>query len=685
MRQFGFCLSALVLVGIVNGQDVLRPLVVTGEREERASGNVEVEVIDAERISELLGHVAGFGAVTSDSAGFGDTLSVRGSANTLFFGGAGVALVVDDVPFGDVFTYSTEFFDLDSFTLHRGPQGSRFGRNGAGGLIELHTAGPTETQEYHLSTEYGSDDLFSARFRASGPLNDRWSYVFQSYFKERNGFIDNENPAVGGFNDTREQFGALGNLYYQPSSDLKVRFRGLYERVRDGSQRLTALPGVPSAFGPLDGLRAQNAFEVTSDFEGVTEVDRFQLSLHLDHDLRWAKFKSITSYQNWELSPSTVDLDLSPVAASTSSINQEQEVFSQEFRLESDVSEDVHWTAGLAYLRKDTDGSTNRFFGTSAFTFSDQFTDFSVDEDNIALYGNVRWDASEKLSFELGGRLEYVESELSRSRTDLGNTPGFPSVIPTITGESDGLYFAPSLDVRYALNNEVSLFARTSTSFKPQGFTAFSDNASNSEFDEEFAWETEIGLSYKNAAETLGFEVRGYYKQIDDYQLNTSVPFTTDFIILNADRVEAIGVEADLYWKPLERLTVRGSVAVNQIEFDAYTGISGDDLSGNDVPFLPEYTASLTARYDFESGFYAEASYRLIGTTYFEESNDSDFSQGAYRVLDAQVGYQAETWNAAFFIRNALDEEFFTFQNNQITAGALGDPQVVGVRLGLEF
>jgi len=432
MRQFGFCLSALLLGASVNAQDLLQPLLVTGQREFESDeelverGNVDFEVLDAQRLDDLLGHVPGLASVSSDSGGFGDTLAVRGSANTLFFGGPGVGLVVDDVPFGDVFTYPTDFFDLESFTLHRGPQAGRFARNGAGGLIEVKTAGPSDTPEFSVSAEYGSFDSLNLRLRATGPINDKWSYAFQSFYKERDGFIDNVNPLVGGSNDTREKFGALGSLYYKPSEDLEVRFRALYERTRDGSQRLTALPGVASAFGPLDFLRAQNSFEVASDLEGETEIDRLQFSLHLDQDLGWANLKSISSYQRWELGPNTVDLDLSPQPASTSAINQEQTLWGQEFRLESDESKSVRWTAGVAYLRKDTEGDATRFFGTSQFTFANQTTTFDTEEDNVSFFANVHFDATENLTFEVGGRLEYVETSLRRSRIDTGNTPGFP-------------------------------------------------------------------------------------------------------------------------------------------------------------------------------------------------------------------------------------------------------------------
>ena len=677
MKRIGPSLSALLIGGFLNAQDLLKPLVVEGD----AVGNVAVETLDAERLNELLGYLPGFASVASDSAGYGDIIGVRGSTNTLFFGGAGVAMVVDDVPYGDVLGYSTEFFDLESFTLHRGPQGSRFARNGVGGLMELRTPGPTKEYEHGFSAEYGSYNLTHLRFRSSGPLDKDWSYAFQTYLKERDGFVD--NVTLGRETDTREQLGTLGSLYYNPSEDFEMRFRFMYERTRDGSQRLSALPGTTSAFGEfVDSQLVKDPFKVASNIPGATEIDRFQLSMHLDQDFGKVNLKSITAFSNWKLGPNIVDLDLTAFDLSRSSIRHEQNLFSQEFRLQSDQDADVRWLSGLAYLNKDNQGLANRFFPIGNNISANQFTSFDIDEESVALFGNVQWDAVEDLTIEVGGRLESVENSISRSKTDPGG--GFIPLPPAFAGESNGVYFSPSLGANYVVTSETSVFARTSLSYKPQGFTAYSDNPATTEFDEEQSLETEIGVRYQSSDQSMGGELRGYFKQIDDYQLNQSVP-VTDFIIVNADRVEALGVEGEVFWKPISGLTVQASAGWNQIEFDEHTGAAGADLSGNDVPFLPEFTAGMVVRYDFENGFFAQTGVRAVGATFFDETNNSDYRQGSYEVLDAQLGYQGDSWNAAIFARNLLDEDYYSFMNNQISAGVAGDPEMYGVRVALEF
>ncbi len=696
MKQVSFCLSALLLGSVAMAQEVLEPLVVTGERESEGKTSELVKISQPEQVSQLQGALPGFGAISSDSAGYGDILSIRGTSNTTFFGPAGLAMIVDDVPFGDVYGYPTEFFDLEQMTLHRGPQGSRFGRNGAGGVLEMRTAGPTDEPSYKLSAEYGSYDSQNYRLSASGPINDKWSYTLQSYFKRRGSFNDNTFDSSN--EDTREQFGALGSLYYRPGADFELQLRAMVETNRDGAQRLTALPGVASQFGPgIDFLRSQNIFENNSDFVGRTDLDRLQLSLHLTQDLGWADLKSITGYQKWELDPSTADLDLTFQPVSTSTIEQEQEMFTQEIRLESDQDSDVRWNTGVFYLNKDSEGAADRFFFTGMTTFETQSTSFSLDEESFSIFGNLEWDLNDALTLNAGGRLQYTEANLNRNKTSFGISPfnpmAPPGPIPLLdpraqaaqSAQSEGWYFSPTIGATLKLNDETSLFARSSIGIKPEGYTAFSDIPGNSSFDEETSWESEVGLRYESADSTVEAELRGYFKRIDDYQFNESVPLSTDFIVVNARRVTALGLELEANWRPIDNLTLSASAGISEIEFDDYTDLGGASRDGNQVPFLPEFTAALGFRYDFAERLYLQSSVRSIGTTYYDAANTANFKQGSYQVWDAELGYEGEGWNAAVFGRNMLDEEYYSFINDAIAAGAPGDPGMVGVRVGLEF
>jgi iron complex outermembrane receptor protein len=184
--------------------------------------------------------------------------------------------------------------------------------------------------------------------------------------------------------------------------------------------------------------------------------------------------------------------------------------------------------------------------------------------------------------------------------------------------------------------------------------------------------------------ENWDLELRGYYKQIDDYQLNRSVLNSTDFIILNANEVRAIGVEAEANWKPSDKLSIAASAGWSQVEFEKFND-GTTDFGGNRVPFVPEFSAALGLRYDIGNGFFVSSSYRSIGSTTYEETGNANFKQASYQILDAQIGYEAENWSASVFGHNLLDEDYFSYLSPQIAAGSPGTPALYGVRVSVEF
>ncbi len=665
-------LASLFFVELTSAQDALQPLpVVADQLQEKGFDEESLRLNQVDEVKELFGIVPGLTSVASDSGGFGDTIAIRGSANTLFFGPAGVGLTVDDLPAGDVFTYAPDLFEFENVQVLRGPQGSRFGRNAPGGIIVMNSgAAPTENS-YRFSAQYGNYDAYTLRVKAEGALSDQWSYRAQGFHKSREGYI--RNTTLNRRVDDRESSGVLANLFYHPTDDFELRFRLMAQQSRDGSQRLSPLGGDP--------------FEVASDLDGATEIDRLQLSIHLTQDLGWAKFKAISAYQNWELGPNTVDLDFSPGPFATSSITQDQQLWSQELRLEGES-----WTAGALYQNKNTRGDAVRFFPTDPpgglpANFLNEQTLFGLSEESLAFFANASWRANTNLTLTAGARLEYVDTNLRRQK----NRTIFMSGVPpfdfpgneTLTS-TNGWFFSPTIGASYDLDTQNTVFARSSIGVKPRGFTAFSDDPTTIAFDDERSWENEIGL--RHSSENLEVELKGYYKQIDDYQLNRSSLTSTDFIVVNADEVTAYGIELEARWQVTEQLTVQASAGWNETEFERFTGPGATgDLSGNTVPFIPEYTASIGLRYDFGNGFFVQSSLRAIGASEFDELNSAAFRQGSYELVNAQVGYETEDWSAIFYGSNVFDEDHFTFINSQISAGAPGDPALFGLRFERRF
>lgn len=653
-----------VLPGAAPPDAAMDPLVVTAARD---AGSIllgrDLDLFQADTLADLSGLVPGFAVVTSDTRGYGDIISMRGSANTLFFSAPAVGMVVDDVPMGDTFSYPAGLLALDQVRILRGPQGAGYGLNGAAGMIDMTTPRPGPGNETHLETDYGSYDSWGARLRTAGPLGGGWAQTLQLYHQQRDGFIHNQE--LGRAADDRSLSGGLANLYWKPSPDTEWRLRVLAERADDGGARLSL-------------LSSPDPFTVESDLPGETVIERQQISLHWTKDGKWGRLKSITAWQQWLLDPSVTDLNLTAVPGWNSTIYQDQRQWTQEFRWES--PEDAgpwSWRTGVFFMNQANRGdATRKFTAEVAPGYSLPVTErtrYDLNQWNAAAYGRATYAVNPRLNLQAGARLEYVAVEIDRTKTSLYAPP---SVVREETGT---MGVSPELGASYALSDSTRLFGRSAVGIKPGGYSAFTSDPALAAYDDEVAWSNEAGVEVALPGEHLTLSLAGFWNLIHDYQLNRPAADSTDYYTVNAAQVTALGAEAELRWQPVDGLTLQGSAGYVNAEFDSSPN------AGNAVPYVPGFTGSLGARYDFPQGFFLQTSVRMTGATYFDEANHNRFRQGSYACWDAELGYAVEHFSVALFGRNLLDEEYYTFINPQIDAGSPGDPQIFGIRATLDF
>ena len=625
-----------------------------------------VDLYQMQSVQETTGLVPNLFVASSETRGYGDSILLRGMGNTLFFSPAGVAQYIDDVPSGDVFTYSSELLSGNALTVHRGGKGTIFGRNGPAGVIEINSLKPMQEQRVEVGLEAGSFDKRMFRVNVSGPIaGSDVAHSLTVYHNERDGYIT--NASLGRETDSREARGAHYSLFFSPG-EWNARLKLVKEDINDGSQRLSS-------------LLSPDPFAVGSDLEGETQIERGQISLHFDRELGAGVFKSITALQDWELDPSTVDLDLSEFPISTSWIKQDQTLITQEFRWESDgQGNPVDWRTGIFFMDKDTSGETTRVFpipGVSpAFT---EDTIFSMDEQEIAAYGHAFFNISEELVLDIGVRAQETDTSINRVKTSLFGAA------PVIDGQSD-TYLSASAGFDFNLSEYVSIFGRSATGFKPRGYSAFINMPSMAAFADESSWSNEIGFAFAAIDDTVELRITGFDISIDDYQLERSVPQSTDYLVINADKVASQGIESEIVWRPIPSFVLEGGVGFNDVTFDRHIDpFSGADVGGLEVPFTPEYTIRGSARYSFANGFFLQGTFRSVGETFFDESNTGFFREGGYEVYDAQIGFRNEQFTVVVYGENLGDEFYYSFINPQIAAGTPGDPEAYGVRLDWRF
>ena len=654
------------------------PLFLAEEQQtSRVPGQVAVTVLSEEEIGR-----AGFGSIESLSAevpnfnvssnslrSFGDIFTIRGLGNTAFFSEPAVTLYIDGVPMGDAYTYAIQLMDIEEISIHRGPQGTRYGRNSEAGVIDIRTRGPDDQYRASVLFKAGSFDGRMFQLAVSGPIVEKKLYFrLAGLYEERGGFV--YNRFLDRHTDTKEAWGGHFKIGWKPNRDWRIDFGFNLDRFDDGSQRVTSLDSDP--------------FEVSSDFEGLTRIRRDGEHVRLVRTFSWGTFASMSSRQFWKLEPNELDLDLSPVPGFTSTINQRQEQWSQEFRLESSMESRSPWMwkAGLFLSTSETLGNSLRTFFTPPIPFPlfvTQLTIFRYEQKNIALFGNLTRSLSEKLDLSVGFRLNASHKKIERVKTDSFAPPRI------VTGDRDFTDLAPSIELTYRANNNLSIFASSAIGFKPGGFTAFTDDPLAAKYETETVWSSQASVRYSAPNGSLTLQVTGFWNEVEDYQVERSFTFT-DYTIVNAKETRSRGIEIETELTPVAGFNFTLGFGYTDIVFRDYIDpFTGARFSENRAPFSPKYTLNFGFQYEHPSGIFTLLKIQSLGETFFDETESARFRQSSFTVVNLAVGLKRERFEVSLFGRNLTGTVYYTNKITDINAGVPGEPRLYGISATFKY
>ncbi len=628
-------------------------------------------------LQDVAGIAPNLSSVNSDSRGFGDILTLRGMANTIFFSPPAVGLYVDDVPGGTVSSYASSLLSVDSLVVKSGPQGTEYGRNAPAGMIEIKSRAPGANHRGFIQVDRGSFEYSGVQASFDGPVSDKVGYTAAFGYSEREGYITNtflQRPA-----DDRRAMAGRGALLWRPTDTLQLRFGVVAEKAEDDSTRLTSL------FSP-------NRFDVASNLNGETAVDRRQLSFQARKTFPWGSATATTSWQRFELDPATTDLDLSPFPIAFSRVLQSEGFWTQEFRFESlPAANQIQWRTGLFFSDSDVDGNALREFAVAPSQFvppgfvQTERTVFEIGQRNIAAYGNMEHPLTSKTKVQVGLRAEHAESKLGRTKA-ASNNFGFPGPQdPRLSLAQEHEYVSGSVGVVHSFSDAISLMGRTSIAQKPEGYSAFSGNSQLARFDDERSWASEIGVTFGPPKARFGGSLLGFWNVIDGYQFERTVPNSTDFVVVNAKEVRSRGFEGKFMFNPIDRVWWDFQAGYTDATFTNHRDASGANLNGKRVPYIPELTLRTGVTVDLGAGLSANASYGVFGRSFYDERNTGMFSQPTYGIINAQLRYRLERWTATIYGQNLSDKQSYQFINPEIYAGSPGAPRRFGVQLSFSY
>lgn len=177
-------------------------------------------------------------------------------------GDAGVGIHQNDVPLTANRLFEAEFFDMERIEVLRGPQGTLYGRNATGGVLNAITAKPVMDEwQGKASITGGNYGTFKYQGMLNAPIGDKIAVRLAGSYLEREGYVT--NTVTGNDVDARNLWGVRGSIAFEPTENFRAlfvvdHFEEDDSRFRSGKQLCkkdplnTSFAGIPIT--PLDQL-----------------------------------------------------------------------------------------------------------------------------------------------------------------------------------------------------------------------------------------------------------------------------------------------------------------------------------------------------------------------------------------------------------------------------------------------
>jgi outer membrane receptor protein involved in Fe transport len=218
-------LAPLVLtLGVPPAFAQIEEIVVTAQRRAESLQDVPISVsaFDAEAIeakqitgfTDLQLHVPNVSFSKTNFSGTNFQIRGIGTLLTATSGDSGVAMHVNDVYINSPRIFETEYYDMQQIEILRGPQGTLFGRNATGGVVNMKTNRPVVGEfQADVEAQYGNFDHGKIKGAVNIPLGETMAARFAGIATQRDGYTD--NVLTGNDVDDREQYSVRGSFRWE--------------------------------------------------------------------------------------------------------------------------------------------------------------------------------------------------------------------------------------------------------------------------------------------------------------------------------------------------------------------------------------------------------------------------------------------------------------------------------------
>jgi len=699
-------------------------ITVTAQRRAQSIQDVPIAVsaFDEDALRESV--IGGIEGVADRTPGFTMTefnigepqLYIRGVGSTSdsAAGDPSVAVSIDEVYIGRAGGGAISFFDLERVEVLRGPQGTLYGRNAAGGAVNIITAKPNGDDPFtELTVGYGEYEDVQISGVANGALGDAAAGRLAVLYREHAGY--SSNVVTGDDLQGAETFGARGAISFERDALSGLFQLDVSSDETDGHARIpvvgpdTVAPIAALIGGLRAGLDERQSFSDPATFQ---ERDTFGALARFDLERDIFTVSSLTSLRATDFSwfDDLGGLPVPPyVLLVEDRASEDSEQFTQEFRLTSNGASGLSWVAGLFFFHEEVDRSENFVVDAlapfPAFVGGDVTFTQDATNQSAAGFAQITWPVTDTVNLTGGVRLTWDSKEvLARgidNDTPGGPFPGIPLGPPPLgvafpggaSGEESWTEPTWRLAADWRPNSNVLAYASYDRGYKSGLYPSQAQNAdqATTPLDPEILDNFEVGLKTNWDGGRFILNGAAFFTDYQDLQVYELLGLA--LVTSNAD-AEIFGLEIEAQARLTDAFMVGGTYAYLDAEYvsDAQSAIGVLPYNGNRLTRAPETKASVFAQLDVPVGpgfARLRTDFQYTDDFFFDPSNNPEVLVDSYSTVDARLSWRPneEDWEVALWGKNLGDETYpmHIIKNNGIGFTVFSPPRTWGATLRVRF
>lgn len=523
-----------------------------------------------------------------------------------------------------------DMFDVESIEVLRGPQGTLFGRNTIGGIINVKRTRPTGEFGAKLSATVGSYGRHDFKGVFNAPIIEDKLAAKIGVFSI-NGDSFTRSAYTGKRDPGLDRLGVTASLLFTPTTNFEALLT--YEHLRDRSNypQLVnmSLPGSLACdafalcFNNLQQQYEDSNYTVHfADLPFEVPLTANNFTMNAQYSGENFNIVSVTGY--WKnrdsLNIDNIGHRLAPGLALFHPVRKLRgNQFSQELRFDSNFGGMFDVVAGLYYFKSKysldeqsvyiADGTANPLNRVDQFSAGQTVKSY-------AAFAETYWKLGDKTRLTLGGRYTKETKDFHVVKPAPYTTPAYSCPDPTATFAfcrdphlSFGR-FTPRVSLDHKFSEDVMTYVSWSRGFRSGGWNGRPGSLAETigPYAPEKVDSYELGFRSKFLDNRALFNMTLFQtnydnKQEDQIRQNPLIPTSTITFVENASAARFRGIEIEAQAKPSDNLHIRMSGGYLQGKYLSFLNSAGVDISATkNLRYAPKFNWSVGADYTIPLG-----------------------------------------------------------------------------------